>query len=278
MAVFVALLVALAIDPEAAIRNPETPSSTLVMQSEAATQLPAPARETSSGEIAPSDDNQEPALESELEDTTPPPRPPAETADAETEASEASEASENFEAQGTEGQVRGPWRLASPHSSVRLGAGVDIGATPAATTVLELAYGYHRSRFYLNAGMTLAMPRRYESGDVALRAALGSLRVAAGVAGRRRALVLAIGAFVEGGVVGARGVDVPGPVTGHAPWFALGAEAAIGVQVGAFCLRARPVLALPLNRPSFVIVGEGEAYRPNPVRLNVFFDVELHFE
>ena len=151
-----------------------------------------------------------------------------------------------------------------------IGLGVEAGPLPGIGVGPTLAVGLETGALrleahgrYLPASRALVDNHDSAAGDVSL--------LAAGVRGCLRAVEGTVEAGpcvgAEAGALSAEGSGVSSPGEATAPWVAASAGGWLGVEIAPWlALRAEVEVAVPFNRPAFVIDGiEGEVHRPAAV-------------
>jgi hypothetical protein len=177
---------------------------------------------------------------------------------------------------GTRSDVREV--IERPHWGIAARAGVDFGALPVPSPVFALGAFHQRSRFGLGIYAFIALPQNASTSvEASGRLALGAIRATPGLHLRYGRLMLDLRSVVELGVMGGRGRDVAGPQTGYSLWAALGAEAGFSLRVGPVSLGFRGDIRVPLNRPLYAFRGPLGVHRAASLVGRAEFVLGLHF-
>lgn len=164
------------------------------------------------------------------------------------------------------------------HWGVAARAGVDFGALPAPSPVLSVGVFHQRRRFGLGIHALAVLPQDESTAvEASGRFALGALRATPGLHLRYGLLMMDLRGVVELGVMGGRGRDVEGPQTGYSLWAALGAEAALAIRIGPISLGFRGDIRVPLNRPLYAFRGPLGVHRTASLVGRAEFALGLHF-
>ena len=158
----------------------------------------------------------------------------------------------------------------------------DLGSLPAAALgpAASISLGLGRLRCALGAFWLApregVAPARPSAGGLL---SLAGARLSAAFVARSGRLELGPAALLEAGVMVGEGHGVTDPGLGRALWFALGVglEARLGLLPW-LRLRAALELALPLLRPSFVLLGVGPVHRASPAIARVALGLELAYD
>ena len=252
-----ALVLALAIDPDAVAANSTTstePASSDGASSvpKAAFALPQPAPGASAAPLPMAAPTPEPVAPPAPDRDRPPAQaPPPERATADTRA------------------------------LARLSLVGDVGTLPSAGGGGSVAVGYGIERFHLEGGALLLPGRRslVDSGD----GKGGQVDLVAGGIAACYAIVpgdteVAACAGAEAGVLRGEGFGVKNPASGTAPWVAGLVAADLSVPIAEpVSLRVRLEALAPIVRERFVLDGLGEVHRAAPVAGRLMAGPEVHF-
>jgi hypothetical protein len=267
----VALLIVLAIDPDAVLAVPDPPDH----ENEADEPTNEDEVQDTSALI---DESPQNTAEESVEDAADLGQPentdPSEAASV--EASPELNRSEPAPQAGTLSDVREV--IERPHWGIAARAGVDFGALPVPSPVFSLGAFNQRRRFGLGVYAFIALPQNASTSvEASGRLALGAIRATPGLHLRYGRLMLDLRSVVELGVMGGRGRDVAGPQTGYSLWAALGAEAGFSLRIGPVSLGFRGDIRVPLNRPLYAFRGPLDVHRAASLVGRAEFVLGLHF-
>jgi len=262
------LILALAIDPDAAMANASA-NTTASSASDAAVDVTQASVEVDGGLEAPRDVGSEDAGVQRPDASVP-------TGDAGPEPRDAGDAGSDAGLDaGPDAGPESAGGLTPPRArpgppldgvSLALGGGVELGTLPSPSPALHLALRLPiLERGTVGAAFHVALPRGTEVEDhPSARAELFqiALQLDAGVRLEWRRLRARVAGLAELGLTQGRGSGVTSARTGRTAWLALGVTGFTGVRLGRrLDLGVEADLRVPLLRPGFEVAGAGLAFR-----------------
>jgi hypothetical protein len=163
------------------------------------------------------------------------------------------------------------------HAVLALVGGVERGALPGTTGAIDAAVGLRGRGFRLELAGTWLGPRTADAAVGSVRAQLGAvaLRGCPELALRRVSFPLCVG--IELGAMRGAGDDAPHHRTVHGLWVAPTISPGMRVGGPALAFVARGEVAIPVQRPSFVLSEPGEpilVFAPAPVSARLWLGIE----
>lgn len=267
----VALLIVLAVNPDAALAMPDP----LVEENEAASP-------TSNAEQTEDQEDREDAPTQStggVEDAADLGQPEEHAAEEQGPGEQTPNVAERSDPAPQVGMVhRSRELIERSHWGMAVRTGVDFGALPAPSPVFSVGAFHQRRRFGLGIYAFAVLPQDAATAvEASGRLAFGAIRATPGLHLRYGRLMLDVRSVVELGVMAGRGRDVAGPRTGYSLWAALGAEAGLSIRIGPISLGFRGDIRVPLNRPLYSFRGPLDVHRAASFVGRAEFAIGLHF-